>query len=267
MLSIGNELLIGKTLNTNGQWLARQITILGGFCTRMTIIRDDLEEISDTFREIMKRSPKFIISSGGLGPTYDDLTLEGLSMALGVPLKVNIEALSWIIKQYRDLYMRGVVKDPELTAQRRKMALLPLGSKPLYNPVGAAPGVLIEKEETKIVCLPGVPEELKAIFEDSVKEEIIREIGQYHFVESKFKVQDIGESSLAPIVEDAVRLYSPLVYIKTHPKERSPNITVEIHITSQGRDRKLLENNVREAVKYLKEGVMKLGGKILEDTC
>ncbi|MEM3677740.1 MAG: molybdopterin-binding protein [Candidatus Bathyarchaeia archaeon] len=266
VLSIGNELLIGKTLNTNGRWLARQITLLGGFCTRMTVIRDDLEEISSTFREVLQRSPRFLISSGGLGPTYDDLTLEGLSKALGIPLKLHEDALSWIIKKYRDLYVRGVVRDPGLTAQRRKMALLPLGSRPLQNPVGVAPGILIERGETKIVCLPGVPEELKSIFKDSVKKEIIREIGHYRFIESRFIVQDISESSLAPIVEEAVRAYSPLLYIKTHPRDRSPNVTVEFHITSQGRDGKLLENRVSEATKYLKERVKKLGGKIIEDT-
>jgi nicotinamide-nucleotide amidase len=264
LLSIGNELLIGRIPNTNGQWLARQITLLGGFCARMTVIRDDLEEISNAFREILRRSPRFLIASGGLGPTYDDLTLEGLSKALEIPLKPNSDAVSWVTQRYEDLYRRGLIRDPKLTPQRMKMALLPLGSKPLRNPIGAAPGVLLETGETRIICLPGVPEELKAIFEDSVKEMIVREIGCLHFVESKFTVQGVGESSLAPVVEEAVRRYSPQVYIKTHPKGGSPNVTVEFHVTSQGRDREIIKNIVDEAVKYLKENAIRLGGKITD---
>ena len=262
ILSIGNELLIGKTLNTNGKWLARQITLLGGLCTRMTVIRDDLEEISKAFKEILERSPRFLIASGGLGPTYDDMTLEGLSKALGRPLKLHDDALSWIAQKYGDLYRRGVTKDPKLTPQRMKMALLPLGAKPLRNPVGAAPGVLLEVDSTKIICLPGVPEELKAIFEESVKKEITREVGGCHFVESKFIVEDLGESTLAPIIEGAVKRYSPLVYIKSHPRDRPPNITVEFHLTAQGQDKELLEGKVNEAVNYLKEKIRRLGGRI-----
>ncbi|MEM2123368.1 MAG: molybdopterin-binding protein, partial [Candidatus Bathyarchaeia archaeon] len=259
LLSIGNELLIGRTLNTNGWWLARQITLLGGFCIRMTVIRDDLEEISNIFREILHRSPRFIIASGGLGPTYDDVTLEGLSKALSISLRLHRDVLSWISQRYEELYRRGLTKDPKLTPQREKMAMLPLGSKPLRNPVGVAPGILLETGRTKIVCLPGVPEELKAIFEDSIKEEIIRDIGCLHFVESKFTVLDLGESSIAPIIEEAVKKFSPIVYIKTHPRDRSSNITVEFHVTSQGKDRGLIEDRVNEAVKYLKENVVKLG--------
>jgi len=264
ILSIGNELLIGKTLNTNGQWLARQITLLGGLCVRMTVIRDDLEEISRAFKEVLERSPRFLIASGGLGPTYDDMTVEGLSKALGRPLKLHEEALSWIAQKYGDLYRRGLTKDPKLTPQRMKMALLPLGAKPLRNPVGAAPGVLLEADSTKIICLPGVPEELKAIFEESVKEEITRGVGGYYFVESRFTVENMGESTLAPIIEETVRRYSPLVYVKSHPKDRSPNITVEFHLTAQGRDKELLEEKVNEAVSYLKENIRRLGGKIVD---
>ncbi|MEM2340386.1 MAG: molybdopterin-binding protein [Candidatus Bathyarchaeia archaeon] len=262
LLFIGNELLTGKVLNTNSQWLARHITSLGGTCRRMTVVGDDLEEISGTIKEILKRSPKFLITSGGLGPTYDDMTLEGVAKALGRPIEINEEALSWVNKRYEDLLRRGLIK-PSVASVRAKMAKLPLGSRPLRNPVGTAPGVLIEAGATKIICLPGVPEEMEAIFEETVKEEISKELSGLAFVESGFVVKGLGESFMAPIIEEAMRIYAPYVYIKSHPKHGTPELTVEFTITSRGADGEVLRQKNEEACRYLKGRFEELGGKIL----
>jgi molybdenum cofactor synthesis domain-containing protein len=269
LLFIGNELLIGKVLNTNSQWLTRNITLLGGTCSRITVVRDKIEEISRVVNEILKRSPRFLIISGGLGPTYDDMTLEGLSRALNKPLRVDKTALSWVTQKYQELKNKGLIEDSSIIPSRTKMATLPLTSKPLPNPVGTAPGVLISKGETKIICLPGVPSELEAIFEDSVKKEIIKEVGERCFVESTFMVKGIGESAMAPIIEDVMMKYSPYVYVKSHPKHGTPDVTVEFHLTAPNnvryynKGREFFQHKIMETQKDLEDKIKKLGGHII----
>lgn len=269
LLFIGNELLIGKVLNTNSQWLTRNITLLGGICSKITVTRDDLKDISDTVREILCRRPLYLIISGGLGPTYDDMTLEGLSLALSKPLCINETALSWIARKYNELKKRGIVKDSEITPARIKMAKLPLNSKPLNNPVGTAPGVFFMSEKTKIFCLPGVPKEMEEIFKESVKEEIVRDLKESTFVETYFTVKGVGESIMAPMIEKVGAKYSPYVYIKSHPKHGRSKVTVDFHLTTQNnvqcynKGKIFLKRKVQKAQADLESELKKIGGEIV----
>ncbi|MHA2316087.1 MAG: molybdopterin-binding protein, partial [Candidatus Hermodarchaeia archaeon] len=136
VICVGNELLIGKTLNTNAQWLAKRTTALGLSARRIMIVGDDVDEISNAIREAMQRNPRFLITTGGLGPTFDDKTLEGLAKALKCKLEINEEALTMFKEKYRKYAEEGKMKKAELTPPRVKMAKLPEGAKPLFNPVG-----------------------------------------------------------------------------------------------------------------------------------
>ncbi len=269
LLFIGNELLIGKILNTNSQWLTRNITLMGGICSKIMVIRDDLKEISDTVREILNRRPHYLIISGGLGPTYDDITLEGLSLAINKPLCINKTALSWITRKYNELNMRGIVKDSTIIPSRLKMAKLPLNSKPLNNPVGTAPGVFIIIRKIKIFCLPGVPKEMEGIFEESIKVEIARDLKESTFVETHFTVKGVGESTMAPIIEKVGAKYSPYVYIKSHPKLGGSKITVDFHLTTQNnvqchtKGKIFLKKKIKKAQADLEIGLKKIGGEIV----
>jgi nicotinamide-nucleotide amidase len=269
LLFIGNELLIGKVLNTNSQWLSRRITLLGGFCDRITIIRDELRDISKTVTEILSRKPRYLIISGGLGPTYDDMTLEGLSIALKKSLSINKNALSWILRKYNELKKKGIVKDSEMTPPRIKMAKLPKNSIPLNNPIGTAPGVFLTKKETKIFCLPGVPKEMMEIFKKSIEKEIIKDLKESSFVETYFTVKGIGESAMAPIIEEVGSRYSPHIYIKSHPKRGRLKVTVDFHLTSQNnvqcynKGKRFLKKRIKEAQDELESKLIKIGGEIL----
>ncbi|MEM2912378.1 MAG: molybdopterin-binding protein, partial [Candidatus Bathyarchaeia archaeon] len=101
IVCVGNELLIGKTLNTNAQWLAKRITTMGLNVKRIITIGDDTDEISQALKECLKRKPAFIITTGGLGPTFDDKTLEGIAKALNRKLETNQQALKMVEKKYR----------------------------------------------------------------------------------------------------------------------------------------------------------------------
>ncbi|MFW9877180.1 MAG: competence/damage-inducible protein A [Candidatus Thorarchaeota archaeon] len=168
ILVIGNELLIGKTLDSNSRWMAKRITRYGHQLKRISTIGDDLNVISSTLKEILDRNPDIIITSGGLGPTFDDMTLEGIAIGLKRKLELNEHALSSIKKTYKHAYERGILKLEGMTKERKKMAYLPQGSIPLPNTVGTAPGVKIKEKNTTIFILPGVPAEMKSMFRNII---------------------------------------------------------------------------------------------------
>ena len=100
---------------------------------------------------LVANSCNLVFTIGGLGPTHDDKTLEGVANAYDLPVEINIEALNIVTRQYSAFHERGIINSKEITEPRRKMACLPLGSIPLDNRVGGAPGVLLSIEDLQIV--------------------------------------------------------------------------------------------------------------------
>jgi len=261
IISVGNELLIGKTLNTNAQWLAKRATTLGLSLRRITNVGDDVDEISAAVKEAIQRNPSFLITTGGLGPTFDDKTLEGLAKALELSLKINDEALRMVEERYRRYVEEGRMEKVELTPPRVKMAKLPEGAKPLFNPVGTAPGVIIEREGATIVALPGVPSEMKAIFEESVAPLLRQAAGDVTFFETSIEATRVMESEIAPLI-DQVMHDNPYVYIKSHPKgtERVP--LLEFHLSTTAKNSSIARDRVGKALVQLSELIQEKGGKI-----
>ncbi len=261
IICVGTELLIGKTLNTNANWLAKRITSLGGKVVRITVIGDNVDEIASSVKEAMQRKTDFIITVGGLGPTFDDKTLEGVAKASGRKLMINNEALEMIKNKYRSYVEEGRMEEFELTSPRVKMAKLPEEAEPLRNPVGTAPAVKIECDGKTIISLPGVPSEMKAIFEQSVLPIIRRAIGDLAFFETSIDARGVMESELALVI-DSVMHDNPHVYIKSHPKgaERIPRI--EFHLSTTAEDSKVARNRVSKAFAQLSEIIQRKGGKI-----
>ena len=261
LICIGNELLIGKTLSTNAYWLAKRVTSLGLKLRRITTVADDLDEISSAVKEVLARKPRFIITTGGLGPTFDDKTLEGIAKALNVELKVNDEALRMVEEKYEEYVKEGRMERAELTPHRIKMATLPKGAKPLPNPVGTAPGVLLEANNTVIIALPGVPPEMKAIFEESILPILRREAGNMIFYEANLEVLGIVESEIAPII-DQVMHDNPYIYIKSHPKGGEKTSRIELHFSTTSKDAKTAKNRVGRAIIQISEMIKAKRGKI-----
>jgi len=261
ILCVGTELLIGKTLNTNANWLAKRITSLGGKVVRMTVIRDEIDEIASSVKEAVQRRNDFIITMGGLGPTFDDKTLRGIAGALKRKLAVNDEALEMVETKYHSYVQEGRMERFELTSPRVKMATLPQGAKPLRNPVGTAPGVLMECEGQTIISLPGVPSEMKAIFEGSVLPMLRKAAGDLTFFETSIEATAVMESELAPVI-DSVMHDNPYVYIKSHPKgaERIPRI--EFHLSTTADSSNVARTRVSKALAQLVEIIEKKSGKI-----
>ncbi len=260
LLSIGNELLLGNTINTNASWLAKQITSAGGTVTRITVLPDNLEAISNGIREALRRHPEFIITTGGIGPTFDDMTFKGLARAFHLRLRLNKNALRMV----RDHYTRRFPhRKITMTPPRLKMAILPSGTTPIPNPVGTAPALRLQLSRTEIYCLPGVPKEAEAIFSESISNQIRSKTGNRVFYERWLRVKGVMESSLAPVIDKTMTQW-PGVYIKSHPRgiEGNGRPRIELHFSifalDSAKAEKILRGAIRDAVMQLR----KLGAKI-----
>ncbi len=261
ILCVGNELLIGKTLNTNAQWLSKKITSLGLTVRRITVVGDNVEEISSALKEAIQRRPRFIITTGGLGPTFDDKTLAGVSQALKRELELNQEAMDMVKNTYQRYVAEGRMERFEMTPPRVKMATLPKGAKPLPNPVGTAPGVLIEYEGVGIVVLPGVPQEMMAIFDESVEPLMRKVSGDLTFFEASLEVVGMPESEIAPIIDDVMR-DNPYVYVKSHPQTSEKVPRLELHLSTTSNDPALARQRIGRTIIQLSELIRKRGGEV-----
>jgi nicotinamide-nucleotide amidase len=267
IICIGNELLIGKTLNTNSYWLAKRATALGASVQRITVVSDDVNEIVIVIREALSRKPRFVITTGGLGPTFDDKTLEGIAKGLNRKLEVNDRALKLVRGKYEALLKEGRIEKIELTPSRKKMATFPEGSRPLRNPVGTAPGMLADVKKTSVIALPGVPPEMEAIFDESVAPMLKKEAGKSAFFETSIYIEGIMESSLAPLI-DSVMHANPLVYIKSHvyvkyrPQVEGKRSHIELHFSTTSEKPKTANDVLGKAVKQMSELVQENGGNI-----
>lgn len=260
IVSVGNELLIGKTLNTNAQWLAKRITSLGLSVSRITVIGDDVQEIVKALREAVHRSPDFIITTGGLGPTFDDKTLEGVSETFGSRLQVNEKALRMVEEKYVAYAEELGHEKFELTPARVKMAKIPEDADPLPNPIGTAPAITIRNNNVTVFALPGVPSEMKVIFENSLSPVLKAAAGNLTFFEASLYVLGVMESEMAPLI-DQVMHDNPYAYIKSHPIGAEKKPRIELHLSTTAEDVETAKKRVSRALIQLSEIVKAKGGK------
>ena len=255
---IGNEILIGDIQDTNTHWLCREINGMGGCVARVTVLRDIAEEIAAEVRASLARGARVIITSGGLGPTADDLTLAAVAQGAGVEVRLHEQALQMVKARYDELAAQGVLAQGGLNAPREKMAWLPEGAVPLHNPVGTAPGVLFRTGQTTIVSLPGVPSELKGIFGTSLQPFLHETFRGGVSALRTLTVQCNDESLMEPVLSRVVKAH-PSIYIKSLARTLGETPEIDIVLTAVGDDRSILEALLGAAVKDLREGLDGLG--------
>jgi len=245
ILAIGSELLLGHVLDTNSHWLCRRLAHRGARVTRVTQLPDDVDSIAEAIRSALDRAAALLMTSGGLGPTEDDRTLEAVSLALCRPLESESQALDWVTTRYAEFARAGYVASAEITPDRQKMAVLPRGATPLPNEVGAAPGVLLRFGSTVLVCLPGVPGEMKAIYDGPLQETLDDLLGESVSREWHVHVSTGDESVLAPILSQVSHQH-PLVYLKSRARafdqEKRFLITLSARAETESRAVALLDN-------------------------
>jgi len=242
ILCLGNELLIGRTVNTNASDIARILTRNGIEIKRVTTIKDDLGEGQQAINEILSRKPDILCITGGLGPTHDDIQLNVLAKTLDRELVLNDEALDMLDKKYKTL-----------NEARKKMAYLPNLSQPLINSVGAAPGVHTLAENTHIFSLPGVPREMQAIMSEAVLPVIQQEFGlDWVLQEVGVDVRGVRESDIA-FLTDKVRAHFPGVNFKSHPKKDETGYYLSLHTYQFGTGNTEVNNALQEWMETIRE--------------
>jgi molybdenum cofactor synthesis domain-containing protein len=154
IVTIGNEIVSGDVQNTNASWLAKRLEALGLGVTLLVAIRDEIEQICTTLRALVTEVDVVVVT-GGLGGTPDDLTREALAATFGVGQEEHAELAAQLRARFH--------RNPEYAA---RFANLPVGSRPLRNPLGGAPGFMM----SKVYVLPGLPSEMEAMFDEIADE-------------------------------------------------------------------------------------------------
>ncbi len=192
IINIGDEILIGQINNTNAQWLSRELTKLGFDVDKITVIGDEPQEIENALKNT---HADFVIVTGGLGPTLDDLTKQTITRFFGDTLIFHPEVEEHIKQMFARM-------NYPYTSNNKGQSYLPSQAKILWNRYGTAPGMWIEKNGRVFVFLPGVPFEMKGIFNEEVKPKIKKHFQlpvKYHKTVTVF---GIGESLLADRIKE-----------------------------------------------------------------
>ena len=204
VIAIGDELTSGQRLDTNSQWISRRLADLGVRVLYHTTAADELEADTEAFRRALDRVD-LVVSTGGLGPTADDLTREAIARAAGSDLVRNDEALAHI----RRLFARWNREMPERNVVQ---AMFPRGSSMIPNPNGTAPGIDLlwhrpDRRPVRLFALPGVPAEMRDMWEASVEPAIARWLGpERRFIRHRLiQCFGAGESDIERMLPDLVR--------------------------------------------------------------
>jgi nicotinamide-nucleotide amidase len=206
ILSIGTELLLGNIVNTNAQWISEQLSQLGLNHFRQTTVGDNCDRIIKVIQEISKRS-NLLITTGGLGPTPDDLTTEAIAKSFDV----SIFERSQLWDEIKQKLSSSKLK--ENSSSLRKQCFFPKDAQIINNPRGTAPGMIWEPiKGFTILTFPGVPSEMKAMWEETAFEFIRNKFSDgYSFFSNTLKFSGIGESSVAEKINDLLNLKNPTV--------------------------------------------------------
>ncbi|MEM0014359.1 MAG: nicotinamide mononucleotide deamidase-related protein [Zestosphaera sp.] len=255
VFTLGTEVVSGRVVNTNASYIGRRLTLLGFDVLGVVSLVDDVGLISTFLSYVLESEPDLIVTTGGLGPTYDDVTLEAVAKAVGRGLAINDLALEMVRKKYEKLKL-------PLTPERIKMARLPEGCEVIPNEVGTAPGCLVRHGRTLIVSLPGVPKELEAMWESWV-EPRLKGLGVKRVLaERTFTVTNVPESSAARVVKELLHKYGN-IYIKTHPKGREMGAPVlEVYVQVSAERLEDAERTIERVLEDLKRELMNEGGVI-----
>ena len=224
IIAIGTEILLGDIVNTNAAYLARGLASLGINTYHQEVVGDNPARVLETFERAFERA-NLVITSGGLGPTQDDLSKEMGAQYFGVSLQEDAEARAHIEKYMHRLGRR-------ITDNNWKQALLPEGSIALYNHNGTAPGFILNRDERILIMLPGPPSEMIPMFEEQVLP-YLRSLSDDVMISRTLHTSGVGESAVESILHEQMQAMTNPT-LAPYAKEG----TVDLRITAKAKTKK-----------------------------
>ncbi|EEH99787.1 MAG: competence/damage-inducible protein A [Clostridium sp.] len=241
IIAIGTEILLGDIVNTNAQFLAKELAALGIDVYHQSVIGDNEERIIESFEKAFERCD-LVITTGGLGPTQDDLTKELGAKYFNKKLVLHEPSLDWI-KTYLDM------KDEAIVEVNKKQAYFPEGSIILPNPNGTAPGSIVSENNKILIILPGPPREMKPMFNDHVKKYLEGITGE--IIKSKIlRLFGIGESLMAQKLNNLIQ-NSKNPTVAPYAKDND----VTLRITAKGNSEKECDDLINPVDKEIKDAL------------
>jgi len=237
IITIGNELLQGKILNSNATTIARSLSELGIWVERITSVSDDSTAITAALKEAAKKS-QIVILTGGLGPTKDDITKDVICSYYKIRMVRDKRIAENIIARLKKLGYKTIPKRVLTQADVPKNSII------FPNPVGGAPGILLKRRNLNLFLLPGVPAEMEAILFESVSP-YLKELKKEHIYSSRtIRTTSIGETVLAELIEPVVKRW------KNPTISYLPGVYgVDLRFTLKGKSVKSVEQKLEESVK------------------
>ena len=256
LISTGSELLLGHIVNTNVKWLSEELNNRGYSVAYQTTVGDNPERMKEVFQRAGERAD-IVISSGGLGATQGDITRKSLADALGLLLVFHEEAGREVDSFYEK---QGRVKPYESDRDR----YLPEGAKVLHNPVGVAPAVVVEQNNTVYILLPGPPSELQGTFVESVSPFLEQRFGQQGIIYSeRYAVYGYREMQLETLLQDMIQnQQNPTIALLIKPGY------IEIRLTAKGESKVDCQEKLgpwRSILLERLEDIRSLDTSVLED--
>ena len=246
VMAIGDELTSGQRLDTNSQWLSARLGELGIQTAYHTTVSDELEPLGAAIKIALDRCDLLLIT-GGLGPTADDLTREGLARGLGVPLELNEPSL-------QDIQQRFASRGRAMPERNRRQAMFPRGGSPIANAHGTAPGIHLiydrgNDTSCELFALPGVPVEMHEMWHSTVATKILGRTGSAQLIHHRrIKCFGEGESAMEQRLPGLIeRGRDPLVGITVH------NATITLRITTQGSSAEECESRMQPTIATIHE--------------
>jgi len=256
LLSIGTELAIGQTVDTNGAWLAQQLAAQGVLCRRHITVADEREDIAEAIRMAAARADVVLIT-GGLGPTADDLTRFALADCLGCELQFDAASFAHIEAFFHS-------RNRAMHESNRVQAMIPARAHAIENPRGTAPGIEAKLGRAHVYCMPGVPGEMKAMFERSVSPMLPAAAGGAVIHQRVIHTFGMSESELGHSIADLMaRGRNPTV--GTSASELIISVRINAHGSSADEARRLAEADADEVRQRLGVVVFGEGDSTLAD--
>lgn len=239
-ISIGTELLLGQIIDTNAVWIAEKLSEVGVDLYFRTTVGDNVGRIVDAIQHALTRAD-VIITTGGLGPTVDDMTREAVAKATNRDLVLDENLLA----QIRRLFEKW---GRTMSDNNVRQAYIPRGATPIENPVGTAPVFIVEHEGKYVISLPGVPREMKHLMETRILPWLREKTGGEWIILSKtLRTCAIGESQVDALIADLEESRNPTVGLLAHPGQTDVRVTAKAHVRAEAEALiKEMEAKVRE---------------------